>query len=131
MSVVVQVIEDEQFYLVDDFCDREGIPRMNPQFARVIAGIDIEKGKVVGIIALQLVAHAEPIWVEKEYQGEGLWRRMGSYLDGYLKEMASQGAVYAIYTQPTRKGVEEICKQFGFYQAEHPLYLKILDPKEE
>ena len=127
-NVKVQFIEPDQFYLVDDFCTREGIPLMDPRWARVVAGIDLTQERIVGIMVLQLVAHAEPIWIEEGYQGNGLWKEMALTLDGYLQEMANQGVVQGIYTQPTRDETKAICEKMGMYESEHPLWLKKYAP---
>lgn len=118
-------IEPDQFYLVDEFTDSENISRLNPAFSRVVAAVDTESGKVVGIMVVQMVLHAEPIWIKEEYQGRGIWREMAETMDGYLMEMAAQGIVAGVYTQPTRPETKAICEKMGYYEAEHPLYVKL------
>ena len=118
-------IDPDQFYLVDDFCDSEGMLRLNPHTSRVVASIDTEIGKVVGIMVLQLVAHAEPIWIKEDYQGKGIWRDMADMMDGYLYQMAEQGVLGGVYTQPTRDETKVLCEKMGYYEAKHPLYVKM------
>lgn len=129
MNTRVVFLEPEQWYLLDSFCDREGIPRLDPAWARVVAAIDLDSTQIVGIMTLQLVAHAEPIWISQAYQGNGLWREMADTLNGYLQEMANQGALKGIYTQPTSEETRAICRKMGFYEAENPLFIKEYQPQ--
>ena len=129
-KVKVQVIEPDAFYLVDSFCDQEGIPRLDPNWSRVIAGIDTKLEKVVGIMVLQLVAHAEPIWIEEAYRGNGLWKEMADMADGYFQEMADNGILKGVYTQPTSEESVHIAKAMGMEECEFPLFVKKFVAKE-
>lgn len=125
MGVKVKFLEPEEFYLADQFCDAQGIPRLDPNWSKVIAAIDVEKGVVVGIMAAQMVIHAEPIWIDEAYREQGLWREMADMMDGYLVMVGVAG----VYNQPTHPEAEHLCVAMGMTRCEHPLYLKRYDLK--
>lgn len=118
-------VEPEQFYLVDEFCDSEGIPKLNPNFSKVVAAIDVDTEKVVGLIAAQMVLHTEPIWINEAYRSQGIWREMAEMFEGYMSHMAEIGAIAGLYTQPTNDESRAIAKKMGFYESENPLYIKL------
>lgn len=129
MSIQVRFLEPDEYHLIDDFFDREKCPRLDPQWSKVIAAIDSDSTRVIGIMCLQLVAHAEPIIIDPAYRGNGVWREMAEVLDGYLTEMARQGAIAGIYNQPTHEMAEHLCEEMGMIRCEHPLWMKIYNPE--
>lgn len=128
-GIKVDFIEPDLWYLVDAFCDREGIGRINPGFARVVAAIDLQAERIVGILTLQLVAHAEPIVITESHRGNGLWKEMASMMDGYLQTMADEGALQGVYNQPTHPEAQHLCEVMGFQECEFPLYVKKYEPR--
>lgn len=124
-NVIIKKLDPEQFYLLEPFCEEEGIPMLDSQWATVVAAIDLDSEKVVGIVVTQLQAHAEPIWIKKEYQGNGLWEEMVDEMEGYLDMMALTKGPFAVYNQPTNAAAERICRMRGYEMSDKPLYTKI------
>lgn len=119
--MTVKFLEQEQYYLIEKFFDREGVPRLDPQFSKVVAAWDGDQ--VVGILVLQLVAHVEPFIIEPDYREQGLWREMGEMMAGYAGAVGLPG----VYTQPTHPEARAMCEKLGFEEQPHKLWLKVLD----
>jgi hypothetical protein len=128
VSIQVRFLEPREYPLADKFFDREGIPRLDPNWSKIGAAIDLDTGRIVGAICLQLVAHVEPIIIAKAYRGSGLWREMAEIMDGYLSTMARQGAIAGVYAQPTHQVAEHLCQEMGMSPCEHNLWVKIYNP---
>lgn len=123
-GVQVRFLQPEEYPMADEFFSREGIPRLDPNWSKIVAAIDLATGKVEGVMCLQVVAHAEPIWLSPDYRGDGIWRGMAETMDGYLTEMARQGALAGVYSQPTHPEAEHLCQAMGMRLSGHPLYVK-------
>lgn len=120
------MLDPEQYYLLEEFCEAEGIPMFNPEWSRVVAAIDMDTEKVVGIVVAQMQTHTEPIWIDKNYQGQGLWEIMVESMEGYLDMLAGySGTPIAVYNQPTNAAAERIVRMRGYTKCEKPLYTKV------
>ena len=125
-DVAIRMLDPEQFWMLEEFCEEEGIPMLNSEWARVVAAIDETTGKIVGIVVCQMQAHMEPMWIKKEYQGRGIWEEMAEVIEGYLDVLAfSQGAQIGVYNQPTNAAAERICRMKGYEKSNKPLYVKV------
>lgn len=120
------MLDPEQYYLLEEFCEMEKIPMLNPEWSKVVAAIDLEEGKVVGIVCTQMQLHTEPIWISKEHQGNGLWEAMVEEMEGYLDGLSfSAGVPIAVWNNPTNAAAERICRMRGYTKCDKPLYTKI------
>lgn len=129
-DLTIKFVEPELFGLVDEFCDSHKLTRLDPNWARVIAAFDSAIGKIVGIMVLQLIPHAEPIVIDKAYRGNGVWKEMTEILDSYLQEMANVGAIKGVYTQPTSEVSKYMAEAMGMEECEFPLFVKTYEVKE-
>lgn len=125
-NVVVKMLDPEQYYLLEEFCEREGIPMLKPDWSKVVAAIDMDSGKIVGIVVAQMQIHTEPICISKEYQGKGLVELMTDSMEGYLDMLAGgSGVDIGVYNQPTNAAAERICRMRGYQKSDKPLYVKV------
>lgn len=125
------MLDPEQYYLLEEFCANQNIPMLNPEWSKVVAAIDTEAGKVVGIVVCQMQLHMEPIWIQKEYQGKGIWEMMADVMEGYLGALAfGSGEKISVWNQPTNAAAERICRLRGYVQGQRPLWYKVYDGKE-
>lgn len=130
-NIIIRMLDPEQFYLLEEFCEREKIPMLNPEWSKVVAAIDTESEKVVGIVVCQMQLHMEPIWIQKEIQGKGIWEMMADAMEGYLNMLAfSSGEKISVWNQPTNAAAERICRIRGYVKGDHPLWYKVYDGKE-
>ena len=123
-GIEVRFLKESEYPLINHFFDAEGCPRLDPGFSKIVAGfIQGEDGeeRVVGIMVLQMVVHAEPIIILPEFQGKGLWREMAEMLDGYMMALQLPGA----YTQPMREETKAMCEKMGYRECEFPLWVKL------
>lgn len=125
-NTIVRMLDPDDFWMLDDFCLEEGIPIVSAEWSKVVALIDTDTGKVVGIVCSQLQIHNEPIWIKKEYQDGEVWKEMADVMEGYLDMLAlASGASIAVYNQPTNAAAERICRLRGYEKCDKPLYTKI------
>lgn len=127
-NIIVRMLDPEQYFLLEEFCTTEGIPMLDPEWSKVVAAIDLDTEKIVGIVVAQTQIHLEPIWIKKEYQGNGLWEEMADRLEGYIDGIAfTSGSSIAVWNQPTNAAAERICRMRGYTKSEKPLYTKVYD----
>lgn len=120
-GLVVRFLEPDELWRIAPLFESEKAPLPDPNFSRVLVAMDGEK--VAGMMVAQMVLHVEPIIIEREYRGTGVWREMAEVLDGYLETCGMMGA----YAQPVHESTKHMCEQMGYTEMEHPLYLKIYD----
>lgn len=125
-NVTVRMLEQDEFHRLEEFCEEEGIPMLNPEWAKVVALIDTDLDKVVGIVVCQMQIHNEPIWIKKEYQNRQRWKEMAEVMEGYLDMLAlTSGVSIGVYNQPTNAAAERICRMRGYEKSDKPLYTKV------
>lgn len=125
-NIVIKMLDPEQYYLLEEFCETEGIPMLSPEWSKVVATIDKNSEKIVGIVVSQLQMHTEPIVIKKEYQGKGLVELMTEAMEGYLDMLAgASGVDIGVYNQPTNAAAERICRMRGYTKSDKPLYVKV------
>lgn len=123
--IETRFLEPDEFHLINEYFDRDGVPRPDPQWSRVIAAVDTDKDLVVGIVCLQLVAHLEPIIVHPDYRGQGIARELAQMIDGYVTGTGLPGA----YCQPINDKSKAVARSIGFIPLEHEFYLKLYTPE--
>lgn len=126
----IRFLQPDEFPLLDPLFAEQGAPSLDPNFSKVIVAVAQSaegKEEIVGLMALQMVPHAEPIVVREDYQGTGLWRDLAATMDGYLSTLQIPG----VYTQPVHSTSEAICRKMGFEPAAHSLWVKIYNPQFE
>lgn len=125
-NVIVRMLEQDEFDRLIEFCEEENIPMLNPEWAKVVALIDVDLDKVVGIVVCQMQIHNEPIWIKKEYQNGQRWKDMADVMEGYLDMLAlTSGVSIGVYNQPTNAAAERICRMRGYEKSDKPLYTKV------
>lgn len=118
----IRFLEKNEWALIAPLFEAQGAPVPCPEWAKVL--VALEGGKVVGLLAIQLVPHVEPIIIDRAWQGTGLAKEMSEMVDGYMAAVGVAGA----YTQPMREGARRIARAFGYEQCEAPLFAKIYRP---
>ena len=127
-NVIIKMLEPDEFFILDAFCESENLPTLKPEWSKVVAAIDTKSEKVVGIVVCQMQIHTEPIWIQKEYQGKGLWELMVDAMELYLETRAwGSGEKVGVWNQPTNAAAERICRLRGYVQGERPLWYKVYD----
>jgi hypothetical protein len=116
---VVRFLEPHEMHLIAPLFEKEEAPLPDPNFSKVLVAMDGDK--VAGLMVAQMVLHVEPIIIEREYRGTGVWREMAEMLDGYLETCGMMGA----YAQPVHESTKHMCEQMGYVEMQHPLFLKI------
>lgn len=117
-------LQPDEFHLIDHYFDQENVARLDPEWSKVAAAIDLDTNQIIGIMCLQMVPHLEPIIVDPAYRGRGLWEPMAQLMDGYCNVLQIPGA----YTQPTHAKAEAMATAMGFERRNHPLYVKLYTP---
>lgn len=122
MGLEVRFLEPDEYGKIGHLFTEEQAAMPDPLFSKVLVALDGEK--IAGIMVAQMALHVEPIIIEKEYRGTGVWKEMADMLDGYLSGTGIAGA----YAQPVHASTKHMCEQMGYTEMEHSLYLKIYQP---
>lgn len=129
-NITVRPLNQDEYYLLDEFCESESIPTLSPEWSKVIVAIDDTLGKVVGIMVAQMQIHVEPIWISKGYRTGEVSKAMSDNLDMYLDVMSAfDGKPIGVWCQPTNVAAERICRTHGYEKCDKPLYTKIYEGK--
>jgi hypothetical protein len=123
MGLEVRFLEPEEYGKIAHLFTEEQAAMPDPQFSKVLVALDGEH--VVGIMVAQMALHVEPIIIEKDYRGTGVWKEMAEMLDGYLSGTGIAGA----YAQPVHPSTKHMTEQMGFVEMENALWLKVYDPE--
>ncbi len=121
-EVEVRFLAPDEYWRIDPLFDREGTPRLDPNFSKVVVALDGDR--VAGIMVMQMVLHVEPIVIEPEYRKQGLWRPMAEMVDGYLSVSGAAGA----YAQPIHESTKHMCREWGFEELANNLFCKLYQP---
>jgi len=121
-GLVIRFLKPDEYWRIESAFKTERAPVPDPNFSRVLVAMDGDK--VAGLMVAQMVLHVEPIIIEREYRGTGIWREMSEVLDGYLETCGMFGA----YAQPVHESTKHMAEQMGYTEMEHPLFLKIYQP---
>lgn len=119
-------LEADEYHLAIAYFKGERAPQMDPQFSRVLGAFSTT-GELIGFISLQLVAHAEPIFVKPEYRKSGLGLELTQIMDEYCETLGLPG----LYVQPTNLAAEKLASYVGFEPADHALWIKLYDKNLE
>ncbi len=60
-----------------------------------IVAVAEENGQIVGLLPLQLVAHAEPLWIAPGHEGKVSWKRLLAMIDAGVNKTVTQYYVFA------------------------------------
>lgn len=122
LGLEVRFLEPNEYEKIAHLFIEEQAAMPDPQFSKVLVALDGEH--VAGIMVAQMALHVEPIIIEKDYRGTGIWKEMAEMLDGYLSGTGIAGA----YAQPVHASTKHMTEQMGFVEMEHSLWLKVYDP---
>lgn len=76
--------------------------------------------EIIGFHVIQLVPHAEPMWVNPEYRAKVNWREFQKMIEGIL-----QGGDYFIF--PGDERIAKLCKRGGMEEVPLKAYKKSVD----
>jgi hypothetical protein len=123
LGLEVRFLEPEEYGKIAHLFTEEQAAMPDPRFSKVLVALDGEH--VAGIMVAQMALHVEPIIIEKDYRGTGIWKEMAEMLDGYLSGTGIAGA----YAQPVHASTKHMCEQMGFSEMKNSLWLKIYSPE--
>ncbi len=73
-----------------------------------IVAVAEENGRIVGLLPLQLVAHAEPLWIAPGHEGKVSWKRLLAMIDAGVRKTVTQ---YYIFSPDSR--IARMCELVG------------------
>ena len=117
-DVTVRLLpSDEYVRLLPLFFGTEGaLP--DPAISRIAVAED-SNGDIIGFFILQLVAHAEPIWVAEDYQRRGVAKML---IDEINALADAQGTPYFSFAEGGR--VAELALKNGMQQLEYRVFYR-------
>lgn len=99
---------------------RRGVVAPSKTSARVFAAI--ENDEVVGFLVVQLVVHAEPIWIHEDYRGKVNWQKLVRMGEDFLGR--NTGREY--YAFAPNDHIEAMCEIVGMEKMLWIVYRKKL-----
>ena len=103
---------------IDAIIKRSGWIPINDHVAKILVAIDA--GSVVGFHVLQMFPHAEPLWVDPAYRGEGVAEELADRMLEFLDSIGARGFM-VIADSPH---AEKLCKERGMKRVTSPVYIK-------
>lgn len=61
----------------------------------IMAICENEAGQIVALLPLQLVAHSEPLWMARKYQGKVSWKRLLAMVEAHIRGVVKEYYVFA------------------------------------
>ena len=90
---------------------------LDPAISSAIVALDGDR--IVGFAVFRMVPTCGPMFVEKDYRGQGLPDELSGRLFQFLAENNCRGFMVV----PESQFTERICKQYGMQQLDNPLYV--------
>lgn len=95
-----------------------GVDTPSPELSAVAGAI--EGGVIVGFHVLQLVPHAEPIWISPEHRGKVDWRKLNEQLEAPFAAVQA-GEFYTFSDSPR---VAAMLKKVGYEEMPYKVWRK-------
>ena len=103
---------------LDGIFSENGWPLLNPLLARALVARD-DAGEIVGCFVLQLVSHAEPLFVKPELRGQGIAEELADRMQAFLAEMKA----HSVFVIPGSQFAEQLCFNHGLKKLDKPVYV--------
>lgn len=111
-------IEGKELERLKPVFDKFKWSELNPYFSKAIVAED-EDGEIIGFNVLQMVAHPEPLYVEKEYRGSrGVASELASQMTNYLRSI--NAPYWMIRTNSPH--VAKLCIENGMVKSSASLF---------
>jgi len=120
MAIQYGFLPKEHYPLLIPIFEQEGVDISeipDPSFSRIAGAY--EGTQLVGIYCLQLMQHAEPLWIHPDYRKNGtkIILNLVHMIDG----IRGEGKVFII---AENKESEKMCRELGLKQIEFPVFIK-------
>ena len=102
---------------LDPILESKGISSLNKNVTRAIAAFDGKK--LIAFEVLQLFPMLGPLWVDKEYRGDGIPKEMTDRMLEFVKGCEIRGFIVIANSAHT----EKICRDIGMDKLDSPVYL--------
>jgi hypothetical protein len=108
---------EEDWEKIESILIARGWMSLNRPTTRIL--VAEEEGKLLGFTTLQLVPHAEPLWVAPSQRATGLAEDLADKMLEFLIEVKVRGWM-VVADSPF---AEKICKERGMLRVESPVYV--------
>lgn len=125
MDLTYKWLDNEDIAALDPIMFARKLPALNRETTRVRAAYDGDK--LVGFLVLQLMPHMEPLYVDRDYRGQGdarggmIANQLIDDMFAFTAECGIRGFV-CIADNPI---VEQICYERGLQPVGSPVYIKL------
>ena len=117
-KVTYRFLEPQEFPLLAEVFAEYGGTIPDPNLSAINAAIVDDK--IVGFHVLQLIPHAEPIWIAKDYRGYVSWRTLQAGIESVFQ---GAGTYYSFSDRPE---IEKLCKKAGMIEVPMKVWVKRL-----
>ncbi len=110
---------DEEWAALDAIVAAQGWMVWNKETTMVrVAEAD---GEIVAFYPVQLIPHAEPLYVKEEFRGNGVANHLADDVVEWLEQIEARGWL-AIADNPI---AAKMCVARGWSRVEHPVYMVV------
>ena len=117
---------DEDWDKIEAILAARGWMSLNQNTSRILVA-ETSDGKIAGFSCLQLVPHAEPLFVAPSQRGTGLAEELTERMYAFLAEVNVRGFVAIAES----RFAEELCERHGMKKVACPVYVKLPEATEE
>lgn len=101
---------------IDDICVKRGWMSLNRRMTRILTAQ--RDDKIVGFHVMQMVPHAEPIYLAKEERGKGIAEELADHMLEFMATINARGW-FVVADSPEAK---KLCKERGMVEVKSPVY---------
>lgn len=123
-EIAYEILDPEKWAELNPIFEANGATIPHPSVATAAVARD-ESGKIRGMLILQLVYHAEPLWIDKEYTGRVSFLTLLEKLEGLFAMQEGQD-LRGYYVFAPDKMVEGMAKVAGLEKMPWSVYRKVV-----
>lgn len=97
--------------------EHRGWVLLNESTARAMCAF--KDGRIIGFVVLQMFPHAEPLYVDPQFRGQGIAEELSERICSFMREVRARGWM-VIADSPF---AEKLCEAQGMKRVEKPVYL--------
>jgi hypothetical protein len=121
MAIKYRFLNPDEFERLRPIFDENEGDLPNPMLTAIYAAFN-DADEIVGFHCLQLVPHAEPMWIHPDYRAKVNWREFQNGIESLFEK--AEGGSYYIF--PSNERVAKMCKRGGMVEVEMKAYRRDL-----
>lgn len=118
MELEFRWLEGGELTQLEPLLESRGHMSLNNNMARALCAFDTN-GNIAAFHVLQMIPHAEPLYVNPTYRGTGLAEDLADRMVSFLRSCNARGFMVVADNPASVK----LCEQFGMRKVDSPVYV--------